>query len=275
MHFHFDFSTVQVLWTLTFAGLLVVLVVLLGRDRAQRFPWFTTSIVLMALRLLASRMLFGRLSHQALDTIFLSLADAAVATSLLVLVELSRRAFVGARRGAATAVTLGVLAVGAAVTGLWGPWPNWKTLAAAGPMAKLLLMQMVAQKGEMLTDTLTVVLGLLVVLLGWRFKAGWRSHTQQIVIGLSAASLAQLGLRASLQALVQHAVIRSQAQYEHILGMREKLYNANNIVYLVVLVWWIACLWIDEPGTGTNGAAAAMQPAQTVDAGAEEPPAAE
>ena len=48
MHFNFDFSTGQILWTLTFAALLVLLVVLLGRDRARRFPWFTASMVMMA-----------------------------------------------------------------------------------------------------------------------------------------------------------------------------------------------------------------------------------
>ena len=42
MHFNFGFTTIQVLWTLTFAALLVLLVVLLGRDRARRYPWFTT-----------------------------------------------------------------------------------------------------------------------------------------------------------------------------------------------------------------------------------------
>jgi hypothetical protein len=57
MHFS-GFNTVQILWTLTFAALLVLLVVLLGRDRARRFPWFTASMVLTALRLLASRMLY-------------------------------------------------------------------------------------------------------------------------------------------------------------------------------------------------------------------------
>jgi hypothetical protein len=36
MHLNFDFSAVQILWTLTFAGLLVLLVVLLGRDREQK-----------------------------------------------------------------------------------------------------------------------------------------------------------------------------------------------------------------------------------------------
>jgi hypothetical protein len=27
------------------------------------------------------------------------------------------------------------------------------------------------------------------------------------------------------------------------------LNNANSVIFLVVLVWWIVCLWIDEPGT--------------------------
>jgi hypothetical protein len=30
-----------------------------------------------------------------------------------------------------------------------------------------------------------------------------------------------------------------------------KLDNANSVIFLVVLVWWIICLWIDEPGTKT------------------------
>ena len=61
MHFDFHFTAISVLWTLTFAALLVLLVVLMGRDRARRFPWFTASIVLVALRLLTNRLLHERL----------------------------------------------------------------------------------------------------------------------------------------------------------------------------------------------------------------------
>ncbi len=35
------------------------------------------------------------------------------------------------------------------------------------------------------------------------------------------------------------------------MGIQEKLYNANSVVFVAVLVWWIACLWINEPGTET------------------------
>ena len=57
MHPNFVFTARQILWTLTFAAQLVLLVVLLGRDRARRYPWFTFSIVLFALRLLAEVLL--------------------------------------------------------------------------------------------------------------------------------------------------------------------------------------------------------------------------
>jgi len=98
MHLNFNFTAVQILWTLTFAAHLVLLVVLLGRDRARRFPWFTTAIALVALRLIASRLLFGRLPQLTLGAIFVILADVSAVVSFLVLVELARKVF--ATRGA-------------------------------------------------------------------------------------------------------------------------------------------------------------------------------
>ena len=96
MHF-LGFTIVQILWTLTFAALLVLLVVLLGRDRARRFPWFTASMVLTALRLLSSRMLYGRLAPITMSQIFLTLALIEALLCLLVAVEIARRAFSGAK----------------------------------------------------------------------------------------------------------------------------------------------------------------------------------
>jgi hypothetical protein len=254
MHFNLGFTTVQVLWTLTFAGLLVLLVVLLGRDRARRFPWFTVSMVLTALRLLASRMLYGRMAPLAMSAVFLTLAVVEGLVCLLVVVEVARRAFSGACRRCWTIATLVLLAVGAAVLATWGPWPAWKTLTADSTLAVLRLMQLVAQKTQFLADVLTVGLGLLVILLGRRFKAGWRSHTQQIVIGLSTAAIAQMAVRGIWQAIALHAAPRSEAEYQQILGLQGKLLNANSVVFLAVLVWWIVCLWINEPGSETPAA---------------------
>lgn len=253
MHLNFGFTTVQVLWTLTFAAVLVLLVVLLGRDRARRFPWFTVSIVLVALRLLASRMLFGRLAPIPLNAILITLADLGVIAGLLVVVELARRAFSLAQRRTWIIFTLALLAVGAAVLATWGPWPSWKTLTADSALAALRFMQLLAQKGDLLLNVLTVELGVLVVLFGRRFKAGWRSHTQQIVIGLSTAAIAELAVQGVWQLIAMKAVPQSEAEYERILGLREHLFNSNSAVYVAVLLWWIACLWIDEPGTAAAG----------------------
>jgi hypothetical protein len=151
--------------------------------------------------------------------------------------------------------TMALLAVGALVLVEWGPWPAWKTLTAESTLAVLRLTQLVAQKTSLLSNVLTIELGLLVVLFGSRFKAGWRSHTQQIVIGLSTAAIAQLAVRGIWQLIALHAAPQTQAEFERVMGIQEKLYNANSAIFLAVLVWWIACLWINEPGTGIPAAA--------------------
>lgn len=274
MNFHFNFSSVQVLWTLMFAALLVLLVVLLGRDRVRRFPWFTANIALMGLLLLATQLLLGRLSRIRGTEFLLVLSDLEVVVSLLVVVELARRAFRGAGRTSWIIGTLALVAVGAAVPALWGPWPAWKTLTATSQFAAIRLMDLVAEKGNMLAGVLAIELGLFVVLLGRRFKAGWRSHPQQIVIGLSTAALGQLVLRGILQAIGTHTQIRTQAEYERMMDLRDKLIHANNVVYLCVLMWWIAWLWLDEPGAESVAAApAGVQPDAEGEASPEAPDA--
>jgi hypothetical protein len=249
MHFNFDFSTGQILWTLTFAALLVLLVVLLGRDRVRRFPWFTTSIALMALDKLAGRLLYRRIPVVLTDWIFLVMADLAAIVSLLVVVEIARRAFQGADRRMWITGTLTLLAVGGVVLALWGPWPSFKTLTGTSELAALRLMDLFAQKTNLLADVLFVQLGMLVVVFGAKFKAGWHSHTQQLSIGLSMAALSQLAIRGTLQHVATQITIHSQDDYKRVVGMIDSLTNASGIIFIVVLLWWIVCLWIDEPGT--------------------------
>lgn len=255
MHFNTAFTAVQIIWTLTFAALLVLLVVLLGRERARRYPWFTACIVLITLRLLANRLLFGKLPPITLDTIFITFSDLIFLVALLVLVEMARRAFSGAARSAWIVNTLGLLVVAGGVVAVWGPWPAWKTFTAGSYLAVLEMMQLAAQKGNLLAFILTVELGLLVVMFGRRFKAGWRSHTQRIVIGLSTAAISQLVVQVVWQMIVLKAAPHSQVEYERVMALRDKLYNGNSVVYLAVVLWWIACLWNDEPGTGVESPA--------------------
>jgi hypothetical protein len=249
MHLNFHFTAVQILWTLTFAAQLVLLVVLLGRDRIKRFPWFSLGIVLMAVRLLASRLLFGRMPTLTLDAIFIAMADVSAIVGLLVVVEMARRAFAPVRRSIWYAGVLAVLVVGGGILAAWGPWPAWKTLGAGSFLAVLQLLQLGAQKLDMLVDLLTVELGLLVVLLGRSCGAGWRTHTQRIVIGLSTASCGQLAVEGLWQFIARSATPHSQAEYDRIIGLRDKLFNANGVLFIAVIVWWIVVLWIDEPGT--------------------------
>jgi hypothetical protein len=250
MHFNFDFSAHQIIWTLTFAALMVLLVVLLGRDRARRYPWFTAGIVLFALQLMAEVLLTGRMANFPLQATLLTLADLATIVSLMVVVEMARRAFAGMRSLLWIVNSVGLLLVAGGVLCLkvWGPWPAMKELAWDSTLGKLHLMYLVEQKGDLLVALLTVGLGLLVVLFGRRFKAGWRSHTQMIVIGLSMVAIALLVLQGVVQSIVQTAQPHSRAEYERILDLLGKLVNANKVVYLIALVWWIVWLWLDEPG---------------------------
>ncbi len=257
MHLNFDFSAVQILWTLTFAAILVLLVVLLGRDRARIYPWFTASMALVGLRLLASRLLYGRMASIPLNEIFLTLALIAGVVNLFVLVELARRAFKGASRRSWAIWTLVLLAAGGVVVAFWGAWPAWKTITLDSLLAWLRLEQFFTQKLDLLVDALTVGLGLLIVITGRRFGAGFRSHTQQIIIGLSTAAIAQSAVRATWQYIATHAAPTTQAEYERLLSLQGKLFNASSVVFVLVLVWWIICLWINEPGKETETPVAA------------------
>jgi hypothetical protein len=248
MHFNFDFSARQILWTLTFAGQLVLLVVLLGRDRARRYPWFTAGAVLFALRLMAEILLSGRLATLPLQETMLTLADLGAIVSLLVVVEIARRAFGEAQRSLWIVNAAGLLAVAGCGLYWWGPWPAAKDMALDTVLGKLHLMQLFAQRGDALSNILLVELGVLVVLFGRKFKAGWRSHTQMIVIGLSTVGMAMLALEGGVQFIVKTVHPASQAEYEHIRGLLNKLMNANEVVYLAALAWWIVWLWFDEPG---------------------------
>jgi len=256
MHLNFHFTTVQTLWTLTFAALLVLLVVLLGRDRTKRFPWFTASIVIVALNLLANRLLYGKLPQMTMSAIYIVMSDIAALVAFVVLVEVARRVFAGAGRFAWMVWTLVLLAIAGAVLAKWGPWPAWATLTANSTIGRLSALQLVAQKLVLFNDVVTVGLGLLVVLFGRRYGAGWRSHAQQIMIGLSTASIGQLAVEGIWQTIAKSAAPKSMEEYQHIVGLRDKLFNTNSVVYIVVLVWWIVCLWRDEPGAAVAEAGA-------------------
>jgi hypothetical protein len=245
MHFHFPFTTPAILWTLTFAAHLVLLVVLMGRDRIARFPWFTANIALITLRLLVLKLLMGRLPQVTFAAIIIVMLNVTAFVSLMVVVELARRAFGNARRASWLAGALALIVVGAVVLRYWGPWPPFKTLAS---YPTLQMLEFLAQKLGLLSDVETIGIGILIVALGYRCGAGWRTHTQRIAIGLSTASLAQISVEAIWQTITHTAVVHGITEYNRVIHLRDRLFNANNAVYILVLVWWIVVLWKDEPG---------------------------
>src|SRR5215467_11846232 len=98
MHFHLPFTVQDVLWTLAFAAQLVLLVVLMGRDRMARFPWFTAAAVMLGLRLLTAKLLNGRLPQLTMAAVLIIMAEIGALIGLMVVVEIARRAFGTVRR---------------------------------------------------------------------------------------------------------------------------------------------------------------------------------
>ena len=234
----------RIIWTLTFAAQLVLLVVLLGRDRARRYPWFTAGIAVFALRLMAEVLLSGRMAKLPYTVTILTLANLITIVGVLVLVEMARAAFAGVERSIWMVNTVGLLALAGGLLTIMGPWPVWKLLPWNTLPVKLYLMQLAAQKGELLVALLTVGLGLLVVIFGRHYKAGWRSHTQSIVIGLFALAVSLL----ALEVVVIRTFHYTQAEAESVMQLRMSFAFAHELVFLAAMVWWIVWLWRDEPG---------------------------
>jgi len=260
MHFHFPFTVNQILWTLTFAAQLVLLVVLLGRDRVKRFPWFTASIAVLALRLIVEELLTGRVAIPVLQITLILLADLGGIVGLLVVIEIGRRAFEGLRLRTWLYGALAMLVVGGVVLALWGPWPHAQQFVGAPLVVLFSVLQLLAVKSQFLVEVLAVELGLAVVLFGRHFKGGWHSHAQRIVIGLSTLALATLGIR-GVGKLFETTVMAHRDQYDRIVDLWNRVLNANRLLGVAVAIWWIACLWIDEPGAA--GAAGDSGPLST------------
>ena len=260
MHFDFHFTAVEILWTLTFAAMLVLLVVLLGRERIRRFPFFTASVILIGIDMLVQKLLTSRIAPLRSTEISLALADLGVVVSLLVAVELARRAFAGARWPAWVAGSVVLLGGAAAVIAFWGSWPPAKAVFDSSMLGHLRLMQLFAQKGDLFNEALSVELFALVVVVGRRFKTGWRSHTQQILAGLSTNSAMLIVSRIIWESMIRNAP-RTEAEYQKLMDLQSHLLSANGVALLVVMLWWIVCLWIDEPSATPPGLPAAQEAA--------------
>jgi len=273
MQFHLPFTVIQFIWIMIFASQLVLLVVLLGRDRCRRFPWFTASIVLSALRLLVAEMLFERMPLIPYNAISLSLACLAVLVSLAVLVELGRLIYCDSSRRNWLISAVGLFAVGGSSVASWGPWPTWQNLNLQTQIGVLRGMQLAAVKGELLVAIVALALAFFLVCtrrgggVGVGAKGvGGRYHPQRILLGISTYSIALIATLALRQwiALSANSHPLSHAEFERIQDLMERLTNVPYTVLIPVQIWWIYSLWTDEPGTTMPGAEANAEAASAI-----------
>jgi hypothetical protein len=249
MHWNIE----QILWALVLAAHLVLLIVLLGRDRISRFPWFSAAIALSTVHLIADHLLHGKLTTVAFywQSYVGVLLDSIL--GVLVLIELLRKVFANCKAGILlnakgwlgwTLVTVGV-AIGG--VWLWGPWPAWKALTADPKQTPLLLTVLSALKSQLFLALLTVEAGLLMRIFGRRFRSPFKSHAQQIMLGLSTYALGFLAVQSTTD-IIKHTVhLTSRAEYERILKLFANIDNARFALWFLVLVWWIVWLWREEP----------------------------
>jgi hypothetical protein len=276
MHWNFE----QILWAMLLAAHLVLLIVLLGRDRASRWPWFTASISLSAVRVLADHLLHGKLTAVAFYWQSYSLAVVGSILQALVLVELTRRVFSSGRGGVILkakgwlgGVMLSV-AVAVAVVWVWGPWPSWQALNAQPALLPLRLVWLSALKLDLLVAVLSVVVMLLVNLFGGQFDFGWKTHARQIALGLSTIAISQYTVEGISQAIIrQSAHLTSRDQVDRVVHLLTNLDQGRTAIWLLALVWWMVWLWRDEPSTGNP--VLLPEPTLAVDSESETSPQAE
>jgi hypothetical protein len=251
MHWNIE----QISWAFILAAHLILLIVLIGRDRASRFPWFTAAIALSAVRLLADHLLHGKLTTIAFYWQSYTAMAVDAILGILVLVELTRQVFSRGKGGLVLKARgwLGwsfiTAALSIAAVWAWGPWPVWQALKAEPAQLPLLITVLVGLKGELFVGLLTVQVGLLLLIFGRRFGYNWRSHPQQIALGLSTNALGFLAVQAISESIKRTVHLTSRAEYNRVVHLLTNLDNARNAIWLLVLVWWIVWLWRDEPSS--------------------------
>ena len=226
----------------------------MGRDRTSRFPWFTAAITLSAIRLLADHLLHGKLTTVAFYWQSYSAMVVDALLGILVLAEVARRIFSSGKAGLILKArgwigwTLITFAITTAAVWAWGPWPTWAALKAEPAQLPLLLVVLTGMKGALFVSLLTVQVGLLVRIFGKKFGFGWRSHAQQIMLGLSTNALGFLAVQGITDTIKHTIHLTSRQEYERVVHLFTNFENARTALSFLVLVWWTVWLWRDEPG---------------------------
>jgi hypothetical protein len=104
-------------------------------------------------------------------------------------------------------------------------------------------------KGQLFVAMLTVQTGLLIRIFGKRFGSGWRSHVQQIALGLSTNALGLLAVQGVGDVIKKTVKLTSRAEYDRVIHLLTHIDDARYALWVLVLLWWMVWLWHDEPGS--------------------------
>jgi hypothetical protein len=210
--------TNHIIWVAGLLGHLILLVVLFSRRRASRFPWFTLLIgfyLLRSIGLAATAHFTGHPAHR-FATQAIDLTD--VCLQAAVLAELMWMALRPLNRSRQATLSLLLLASGALmVFRVAPPVRVWHSMA-------LVLI-------HFLLSVLLLEWAVLLLFLLRPLQLSWRSHVAAISFGFGVYSLALLAgggyftIGREMSDFVLFAFVR--------IG-----------VYLLVLLWWIVCLWL-------------------------------
>jgi hypothetical protein len=261
------FSIEQILWAILLAAHLTLLIALIGRERSARFRWFTTYMAISAIILIANHMLHGKLTTVAFYWQSYSLLALESIVGLFMLAELAKQTFSTGKTGLIVKPNfyLGwgaiLVAITTAIVWAWGPWPTLQALQADPTQLRLLIVILIGMKGQIAVMILTVLVSLVMRIFGPRFGAGWRSHPQQIALGLSTSALAFLAVQAINDVLSHTLHPKTRPEYERAVHLVTRLENGRTVIWILALVWILYWIWRDEPGIPSR---AATQTAETL-----------
>jgi hypothetical protein len=216
--------TSHIIWVAGLLGHLVLLFVLFSRRRAARFPWFTLLIIFYLLRSIGLAAIAHFMGHPAHRFVTQAIDLTDVCMQAAVLAELMWMALRPLNSSRQTTLSLLLVASGVLmVIRIAPPTRVWHSMA-------LVLI-------HFLLSVLMVEWAILLAFLLRPLRLSWRSHIAAISFGFGVYSLALLAgggyftIGREMSDFVLFAYVR--------IG-----------VYLLVLLWWIVCLWLPDLGGG-------------------------
>lgn len=215
-----------ILWLAGFVGHILLLVVLLLRKQAQRFPWFTSFVVVSIVRTIALWLV--RNDRTQYFDMYWSLYVLDAALQLAVVYEIAGSVFrpVGVWAEDVRKKVIGYIVAGLAIAGL--------VTTQAHPPVKY-LYQSVVIRAEVFNGILMIELFAILLVVSSNAGLMWRHYVRHIANGFALYSVANVIVG------IGHNISGSKPDVFSLLS------QSRSIVYCVCLIYWIAAFLLPEP----------------------------